>query len=48
MESNETENLGGATKKIISKCIEEESIPKDVTFITIMAAHKLDGVVRII
>ena len=48
MESNDTENLGGATKDIIKICMEsEEGIAKDVTFITVMAMQKLDGVVRI-
>ena len=35
MEANDTENLGGATKNIILKCLEEEGLPKDTTFITV-------------
>jgi hypothetical protein len=48
MESNDTENLGGATKEIIKICMESaEGIARDVTFITVMAMQKLDGVIRI-
>lgn len=47
MESNDTENLGGATRDIIKKCIEEEGMPKDTTFITILPMHRIDMTVRI-
>jgi hypothetical protein len=47
MESNDTDNMGGATKDIIKMCMEEEAMPRDVTFITVMPMHKLDGMVRV-
>ena len=47
MEDNDTENLGGATKEIIKKCLEEEGMPVNTTFITILPMHRLDMSVRI-
>lgn len=47
MESSDAENLGSATRDIIKKCIEEEGIAKDTTFVTILPMHRIDMTVRI-